>query len=109
MFHRHMVHPYGPYGPQIQPAGYPIWYFWLHLMGDLLILALIVVGVVLLIKALSHRPPHAVHQSPVLAELEMRYARGEISREEFLQRRADLTGVAMPPAPVAPSPPPSPS
>ncbi|MDQ2961003.1 MAG: SHOCT domain-containing protein [Candidatus Dormibacteraeota bacterium] len=41
-------------------------------------------------------------QSPALAELDMRYARGEVPRDEFLQRRADLGG-----APPAGPPPPS--
>jgi uncharacterized membrane protein len=36
--------------------------------------------------------------SPALAELDMLYARGEVTRTEYLARRADLAGV-VPPAP----------
>jgi hypothetical protein len=36
--------------------------------------------------------------SPAVAELELRYARGEINRADYLGRRADLGG----PPPAAP-------
>ncbi len=39
--------------------------------------------------------------SPALRLLEERYARGEISREEFLERRAVLTAPPQPPPPAA--------
>jgi len=35
-----------------------------------------------------------------MAELDMLYARGEVSRTDYLTRRADLTGVP-PPGPLA--------
>ena len=38
--------------------------------------------------------------NPAMAELEMLYARGEVSRDDYLTRRADLSGVP-PPAPPA--------
>jgi putative membrane protein len=49
--------------------------------------------------------------SPALRTLEERYARGEITREEFLERRAVLTGASgrgqeAPPPPAEQSPPP---
>ncbi len=50
-------------------------------------------------------------RDPVLDEVRMQYARGQISREEFLQRSLDLGGSAPPPpappavAPTAGSPP----
>ena len=70
-------------------------------------LAAVVVGVVLLVRALVlspswHRdwgrsappaPPivgHGHEKSSPLQLLEERYARGEIEREEFIQRRRDL-------------------
>ena len=47
-------------------------------------------------EARSHR--RGPQSSPAVAELEMRYARGEINRADYLGRRADLGG----PPPVAP-------
>jgi putative membrane protein len=83
----------------------------------LLIVIALVVGTVLVVRMWLARPHnggrpfwlgggpgggHAPH-NPALAELDLRYARGEMPREEYLQRRADLLGhVGGPPA----SPPP---
>jgi hypothetical protein len=40
-------------------------------------------------------PPQA-QQSPALQELDIAYARGQLSREEYFRRRADLTGWSPP-------------
>ena len=70
----------------------------------LAVLALIVVGVVFLVRGLSGRQDQGQPgQSPgsssggpapktAVQVLEERYARGEIDREEFLQRKQDLLG-----------------
>ena len=70
----------------------------------LAVLALIVVGVVFLARGLSGRQDHGQSGQPqgpppvgpapkaALQVLEERYARGEIDREEFLQRKQDLLG-----------------
>jgi putative membrane protein len=68
----------------------------------LAVLALIVVGIILLVKGLTRHdhiqpgPPQGPPPSPssrgALQVLEDRYARGEIDREEFLQRKQDLLG-----------------
>lgn len=68
----------------------------------LAVLALIVVGIILLVRALTKHdhvqpgPPHTPAVGPLpksaLQVLEDRYARGEIDREEFLQRKQDLLG-----------------
>lgn len=82
---------------------WPFWFFWpFH---GMLTLLLVVLLIVLLMR---HRPvPYAypagtvppVPGAPVppgrseaLAILETRYARGEIQREEYLQKKADLGG-----------------
>src|SRR5689334_11100198 len=53
--------------------------------------------------AVAPPPPPAPPRDPALAELRLRYARGEIDRDEYLQRATDL-GDAAPVAPVAPPP-----
>jgi putative membrane protein len=75
---------------------WPFWFFWpFH---GLLTLVLVVVLLVVLFR---HKPapyayPAGVTPPPgrteALAILEARYARGEIQREEYLQKRADLGG-----------------
>src|ERR1700737_3517778 len=74
-------------------------FFWLHDLFWLLIVVAIVVGVFLVVRAVIARPdaPHGGAGSwPVdsvaLHELDLRYARGELGREDFLQRRGDLLG-----------------
>jgi putative membrane protein len=79
---------------------------------------LLIVGLVFLIRALSrgghadghHADGHhavvpgpqpvgpSVGPSPALLILDERYARGDVERAEYLQRRADLMGYALPPA-----------
>jgi putative membrane protein len=70
----------------------------------LAVLALIVVGIILLVRGLTrhdqgrvqpnppHGPPPGSGSRNALRLLEERYARGEINREEFLQRKQDLLG-----------------
>jgi putative membrane protein len=70
----------------------------------LAVLALIVVGIVLLVRGLTGRhyyseagrspeaPPVGTASKGALQVLEDRYARGDIDREEFLQRKQDLLG-----------------
>ena len=64
----------------------------------------IIVAAVLLLR---HELPHMHHrfgEPPALRMLEERYARGEISREEFLERRDVLLQPVMPPQSPAPPP-----
>lgn len=68
----------------------------------LAVLALIIVGIILLVRGLTrqdHVQPGPPQSAPpglgsktALQVLEERYARGEIQREEFLQRKQDLLG-----------------
>jgi len=79
--------------------------FWLHDLFWLLIVVALVVGAFLIVRAVLERPgpPRPPHQpwpqSPALHELDMRYARGEVERDEYLRRRADLLGQTPPPGP----------
>ncbi len=59
-----------------------MWIFWI----------LLIIGVVVLIKALTGRtadPPAQRHETP-LEILKARYARGDINEEEFQHRRSEL-------------------
>jgi putative membrane protein len=82
--------------------------FWIHDLFWLLIVIALVAGAWLLVRAVLHRPlpprppyvpgpggpgPEAPANN-ALNELDLRYARGEINRDEYLQRRADLTAQA---------------
>jgi putative membrane protein len=62
-----------------------------------ILLVLLLIAIVSLALALYDRS-HADASSPsgALSELDLRYARGEIGRDEYLQRRVDLGGSAAP-------------
>jgi putative membrane protein len=64
---------------------------WGSMMGEfmilwLVILAAIIAGVVWFLRS----QPLGQRRSPGLETLEQRYARGEISREEYLQKKQDI-------------------
>jgi putative membrane protein len=69
-------------------------WFWAAFSVVLLLLA--VVGGIALFRAVTRQPttatppPGTPAGDPARAELDLRYARGEVDREEYLQRRADL-------------------
>ena len=50
----------------------------------------LVMGAIVLLRREVHHSGHWSRTSPALRLLEERYARGEISRDEFLERRAIL-------------------
>jgi putative membrane protein len=76
---------YGPY--QGQWMG---WWMPFHGVLSLLFLALVIAGIVALVR--SPRDGRHGRRSSGLAVLEERYARGEIDREEYLQKKHDLGG-----------------
>jgi putative membrane protein len=80
---------YGPYGMMGYGGG------WMMLIGGIFwvsLLALIILGII----RLARGPEHGAHaakpvgRSPGLDILDERYAKGEIQREEFLQKKNDL-------------------
>jgi hypothetical protein len=81
--------------------------WWLH---DLFILIglVIVAGAVLILVRMLRRPalPAPPQNWAAIHELDLRYAKGEIKRDDYLQRRADLLGVGSDttPGPAAPAP-----
>src|SRR5581483_1807026 len=68
------------------------------------LLALLLLAIASLALAFSNRPKSVATvesaRSDALAELDLRYARGEIGRDEYLQRRVDLGGSVVPAAPA---------
>jgi putative membrane protein len=84
---------------------------WVHGLFTLLVVAAIVAGVVLIARQWRRpAPPPAAGwspQSPAIHELDLRYARGEVERTEYLQRRADILGTGGLAAAATPDPPPS--
>jgi putative membrane protein len=77
------------------------WWFLGGLVPFVLLLALVGLAVWAILRATSHgsamfaAPPAGaavVRRDGALEELRLRYARGEMSREEFLQRSQDLGG-----------------
>jgi putative membrane protein len=77
--------------------------FWGLIWAAFWIAAIIIVAVWLL-RGDFNRVQHRFGGPPALRLLEERYARGEISREEFLERRA----VLLQPPPQPPAEPPQP-
>jgi putative membrane protein len=61
-------------------------FFWL------LILAIFIVGVLWFVRSQPASSQRSVDRhSPALEALEERYARGEITREEYLRKKRDIT------------------
>jgi putative membrane protein len=79
--------------------GGPGWWGIVGGLASLLVLVLVVVFIASLVRNRPGAGPGA--SSSAIRVLEERYARGEISRDEFLERRAALTGSPKPP-PSAP-------
>ena len=85
----------GPYGMM---GGWDGWgWLWpFHFIIPLLFFALIVTVVVLLVRYAAgwgdHPPRWGERRSAGLEALDERYARGEIDRDEYLQKRRDILG-----------------
>jgi putative membrane protein len=86
---RHFDNP--PFGPDGN-----LW--WQHGLFLLLAVAALSAGAVLIARAWLNRPARPAPQghNAAVAELDVRYARGEIERDDYMQRRADLLGNVLP-------------
>lgn len=83
------------YGPNMGMMGWGGYGFGLlHMIVWLVILAAIVAGVVWLVRMAAQPGVHqfSARRSPGLQVLEERYARGEINRDEYLQKKQDISG-----------------
>ena len=83
--------PYGMMG------GWDGWgWFWpYHFIIPLLFLTLVITAAVMLVRYAAgwgDHSPRLERRSPGLDALEERYARGEIKRDEYLEKKRDITG-----------------
>ncbi len=83
-----MMYGFGRYGYGLAHAG--TWLSWIGPIAMILFWALFVTAMVLLIRYLVHNTRSAGRESSALAILRERYARGDITKEEFEQKRKDL-------------------
>ena len=83
---------YGPNWGMMGDWGYG--YGLIHMIVWLVILVAIIAGVVWLVRSIAAPGAHQLPppRSAGLDVLEERYARGEINREEYLQKKRDITG-----------------
>ena len=78
-----------PYGPGMMGWGYGYGFGLLHMLIWLVLLAAIVAGVVWLVRTGALQ--FSARRSPGLQALEERYARGKINRDEYLQKKRDIS------------------
>ena len=90
-----------PYGPGMMGGGYGHGYGMggfgygpIHLIFWAVILIAIIVGVIWLVRSMSGQGGHHApsKRSAGLEVLEERYARGEINRDEYLEKKKDIGG-----------------
>ena len=101
--------PGGPFGMHGRPFGGPFasggidpgWGFGLHLAFMLVALLLVLATVVWVVRRLTHNRVVRPASAAALTELDVLYARGGVTREEYLLRRADLLGAPTSPPPAA--------
>ncbi len=78
----------------MQGWGYGGWGGWMGWGGPVLMVAvwvLIITGSVFLIRFLVRRSQGREHEDSALDILKRRYAQGEINKEEYEEKRKDLT------------------
>jgi putative membrane protein len=70
------------------------WFWPFHFVIPLLFWALIVAAVVWVVRYTTNggEYPRVARRPPGLDVLEERYARGEINRDEYLQKKKDIVG-----------------
>jgi len=81
---------------------------WLHGLFSLLIVLAIIAGAVYLVRLFLSRPTPrwgTPKRNAAVDELDLRYARGEVDRTDYLQRRSDLLDGSLRAAPAAMPPP----
>jgi len=72
-------------------GGYGLPFWWLGAGFRLVFLAAVVIGIVALVRSFGRRGWPGHHEESALDILQKRYARGEISKEEFEEMRRNLS------------------
>lgn len=82
------------YGPNWGMMGYGYGFGLFHMIVWVIVLVAIIAGVVWLVRtvALGNTQQTSARRSAGLDVLEERYARGEINRDEYLQKKRDIVG-----------------
>lgn len=84
---------FGPGWGQMGPWGGHGWWGPIGLVMWVIIFALVIAALIWFIRAMTHSahsPSAAQRRSRGLDVLEERYARGEIKRDEYLEKKRDL-------------------
>jgi len=91
-----MGYGYGPGWGMMGDWGYGYGaYGWIHMIIGLVILIAIIAGVVWLVRSMAMPTAHHMLAPPRLRGLDVleeRYARGEINRDEYLEKKRDIAG-----------------
>ena len=89
-----MGYGYGPHWGMMGGWGYGYGYGLAHMIIWVVILIAIIVGIIWLVRSFAASDGrHALpRRSAGLDLLEERYARGEINRDEYLQKKRDISG-----------------
>jgi uncharacterized membrane protein len=78
--------------------------WWLHDIFVLIGLVIVAAAVLILVRMLRRPALPAPPQNwAAIHELDLRYAKGEVKRDDYLQRRADLLIPGAPAGPSAPT------
>lgn len=82
----------GPHWGMMGGWGYGYGYGLAHMIIWVVILIAIIIGIVWLVRSLSAKDDRVLPRRRAgLDVLEERYARGEINREEYLQKKQDMS------------------
>ena len=81
-----------PYGPGMMGGGYGFGYGMLHIVIWAVVLVAVVAGIVWLVRTMAggNAATTVTRRSAGLELLEERYARGELNRDEYLQKKKDI-------------------
>jgi putative membrane protein len=87
-----MGYGYGPGWMGGWGGGYGFGYGLIHMAVSVAVVVGMVLLVIWAVRTMSGAGPHALHQrrSSGLDVLEERYARGEVNRDEYLQKKKDI-------------------